>query len=75
MLRGATLALVGAVVGLAAAHWGTKLIQHELFGVAQSDPVSFGAAVLVLLGAAAVACVVPTRRALAVDPIAAIRAE
>jgi putative ABC transport system permease protein len=75
MLRGATLALVGAVVGLAAAHWGTKLIQHELFGVAQSDPVSFGAAVIVLLGAAAVACVVPTRRALAVDPIAAIRAE
>lgn len=75
MLRGATLALVGAAVGLAAAHWGTKLIQHELFGVARSDPVSFAAALLVLLGAAALACVVPTRRAVAVDPIAAIRAE
>jgi len=75
MLRGAVLALVGAAIGLVAAHWGTLLIQHELYGVAQSDPVSFGAAVIVLLGAAAVACVVPTRRALAVDPIAAIRAE
>jgi len=75
ILRGAALALLGAAIGLVAAHWGTRLIQHELYGVAKSDPVSFAAAVIVLLGAAAIACVVPTRRALAVDPITAIRAE
>ncbi|HEY7879131.1 MAG TPA: ABC transporter permease [Gemmatimonadaceae bacterium] len=75
MLRGATLAVLGATVGLLAAHWGTRVIEHELFGVATSDPVSFAAAVVVLLSAAALACVVPTRRALSVDPIRAIRAE
>lgn len=42
--------------GLAAAHWGTRLIARELVGVAQSDPMSLGAALSVLLGAAVVAC-------------------
>lgn len=73
--RGVALALVGAGLGLVAAHWGTRLIQHELFGVAQSDPLSLASAVIVLLGTAILACVVPTRRALTVDPITAIRAE
>ncbi|MGH7648497.1 MAG: FtsX-like permease family protein, partial [Gemmatimonadaceae bacterium] len=73
--RGVTLAVVGAALGLVAAHWGTRLIQHQLFGVAQSDPLSLAAAVIVLLGAAVLACVVPTRRALKVDPITAIRTE
>lgn len=73
--RGLTLAVAGAALGLAAAHWGTRLIAHELYGMAQTDPLSFVAAVVVLLGAAVLACVVPTRRALAVDPLTAIRAE
>lgn len=73
--RGAALALLGAGIGVVAAHWGTRLIRHELYGVAQTDPVSFTAAVIVLLGAAVAACVVPTRQALMVDPITAIRAE
>jgi hypothetical protein len=58
--------------GLAAAHWVTRLIAHELVGVAQSDPMSLGAAVSALVGAAVVACVVPTRLALTADPITAI---
>jgi putative ABC transport system permease protein len=73
--RGAVLALIGAGIGLVAAHWGARLIQHQLYGVTQTDPVSLVAAVIVLLGAAFAACVVPTRRAVRVDPIAAIRAE
>jgi ABC-type antimicrobial peptide transport system permease subunit len=55
--------------------WGTKLIETQLYGVARSDVASFGAAAVVLLGAAVAACVVPARRALAVDPITAIRSE
>ena len=57
------------------AAWGTKLIESQLYGVARSDIFSFVAAVVVLVGAALLACVVPTRRALSVDPITAIRAD
>jgi predicted permease len=75
ILRGVAVAIVGAIVGLATASWGTKLIESQLYGVARSDAASFVAAALVLLAAALAACVVPTRRALAVDPMTAIRAE
>lgn len=75
IVRGIVVAVVGAAAGIAAAAWGTKLIENQLYGVDRSDAVSFVAAVLVLIAAAAVACVVPTRRALAVDPMTAIRAD
>ena len=73
--RGAWLAVVGAALGLLAATWGTKMIENQLHGVTRSDPLSFisGGTVLVLV--AVLACVVPTRRALAVDPMTAIRAD
>lgn len=72
---GVMLAVVGAAAGIALSMWGAKLIAHELFGVGQRDVTSFAASVLVLLTAAVLACIVPTRRALAVDPMTAIRAE
>lgn len=73
--RGVVLALIGAVVGLGGAYWGTRLLTDMLFGVARLDVASFAIGAVVLIAAAVVACVVPTRRALAVDPITAIRAE
>jgi Acidobacterial duplicated orphan permease len=75
ILRGVAVAVAGSVVGIVAAAWGTKLIEHQLYGVARSDAFSFVAAIVVLLGAAGLACIVPTRRALAVDPMTAIRAD
>jgi predicted permease len=75
LLRGASLAITGALVGLAAAGWGTKLIQTQLHGVERLDPLSFAAGAVVLVGAALLACVVPARRALAIDPVTAIRAD
>ena len=75
MLGGVALAVLGSAVGLAMAAWGTKLIESQLYGVARSDAMSFIAAAVVLLGAALVACIVPTRRALGVDPMTAIRAD
>ncbi|HEV8216961.1 MAG TPA: ABC transporter permease [Gemmatimonadaceae bacterium] len=72
---GVALAISGAVVGLAIARWGTKVIETQLYGVARSDSASFYAAAIVLVVAALVACIVPTRRALAVDPMTAIRAD
>ncbi len=73
--RGATLAVTGVVLGLAGAGWGTKLIESQLHGVERIDPLSFIAGAVVLVGAALLACVVPARRALAIDPVSAIRAE
>jgi putative ABC transport system permease protein len=67
--------MVGAVIGLAGAFYGTRLIATLLYGVAPLDVASFATGAVVLIVTAALACVVPTRRALAVDPIRAIRAD
>jgi putative ABC transport system permease protein len=75
IVRGVTLAVLGAAVGLSGAYWATRLVRSLLYNVAPLDPASFAIGAVVLIGAAVVACVVPTRRALAVDPILAIRAE
>jgi ABC-type antimicrobial peptide transport system permease subunit len=67
--------LIGSVVGGIVAGWGTKLIERQLYDVDRLDVVSFAVAIVVLFLAAVVASVVPTRRALAVDPMTAIRAD
>jgi hypothetical protein len=73
--RGTWLAVVGAAIGLVAANWATKMIESQLHGVTRSDPFSLMTGALVLITVAVLACVVPTRRALAVDPMTAIRAD
>jgi putative ABC transport system permease protein len=73
--RGTWLAVTGAVIGLVGASWSTKMIENQLHGVTRSDPLSFASGAIVLVLVAIVACVVPTRRALAVDPMTAIRAD
>jgi putative ABC transport system permease protein len=75
VMRGVLLAFFGAALGLGGAYWGTRLIEKMLFGVAPLDVASFATGAVVLVLTAVVACVVPTRRALAVDPIRAIRAD
>ena len=67
--------MIGGVLGLLLSRWGGKLIEHQLYGVGRSDPVSFALGAGALLLTAVLACVIPTRRALAVDPITAIRAD
>jgi ABC-type antimicrobial peptide transport system permease subunit len=66
---------VGLLVGMAAAFFVTRVMQDLLFGVTAHNPVVFASAVLVLLGAAAMAMFVPAREAMKVDPIIALRAE
>jgi putative ABC transport system permease protein len=75
VIRGGVLAVVGVALGLVAAHWATRLLEHSLVGVWRSDLPSFLIGAAILLGTAVLACMVPTRRAVAVDPIAAIRSE
>lgn len=75
MTQGAVLAVSGILVGMAGAFWATKFIDKMLYGVPRSDPYSFAAGALLLLGTAMLACLVPMRRAVSVDPLIAMRAE
>jgi putative ABC transport system permease protein len=72
---GMKLTLVGIVIGLSAAAALSRMIQAMLFEVAPSDPASYAATALLLLAVAALACYVPARRAMRVDPIVALRAQ
>lgn len=75
MLHGAGLATAGLVVGLAGATWGVGLLRKTLYGVQPTDPTSFALGAVVLLSIALIACLVPTRRAMRVDPVIAMRTE
>lgn len=69
------LALAGTVAGLVGAAAGSRLLASLLFGVDPGDPLTFAAAGVVLLLATLPAALLPARRALAVDPMTALRSE
>jgi putative ABC transport system permease protein len=66
---------VGLVLGLAGAFAVTRLIRSTLFDVTPTDPPTFVGVSLALLLIAAVASLIPTRRATAVDPTIALKSE
>jgi putative ABC transport system permease protein len=68
-------AIIGVVVGIAGAVALGRYLNTLLYGVAATDPATFAAIALALLGVAAVACWIPARRATRVDPLIAVRAE
>jgi putative ABC transport system permease protein len=75
LTHGLTLAGAGILIGLVGA-WGvTRIMRALLYETSPTDPLTF-AVVVPLLGAATLlACYVPARRAMRVDPIAALRWE
>jgi predicted permease len=73
--EGARMTLVGVAAGVAAALGLTHLMADELFGVTPQDPLTFAAVAIVLMLVALVACYVPARRAVRVDPMVALRYE
>jgi predicted permease len=66
---------IGIIIGVAAALALTRTIQSLLFGVAPTDPVTFGLVVVGLAGIAMVASYLPARRATNADPMDALRQE
>jgi predicted permease len=73
--QGMVLAVAGTMIGVAAAAILTRWMQSVLFGIEPSDPWTFVQVVAVLLGAATLASWLPARRALAIDPITALRCD
>ena len=72
---GLRLALAGVLVGTAISLAGGRWIASLLFDVSPRDPAVLAAVGASLLAAALVAALVPSRRALRVDPVVALRAE
>ena len=75
MRRGLTLAATGIAIGLPAAWAAARLTRSLLLGVNAADPLTFVGVALVLSATAVAACVIPARRAAAVDPIISLRYE
>jgi putative ABC transport system permease protein len=73
--HGLKLFVIGAGLGLAAALALSRAMEHLLFGVSAGDPLSFIGVTLVLAGVTALACYIPARRAMHVDPLVALRYE
>ncbi|HET9364609.1 MAG TPA: ABC transporter permease [Candidatus Angelobacter sp.] len=73
--QGMRLALVGTVIGLAAAYGVTRLLGKFLFGLKAGDPLAFLMVAATLIAVALLAAFIPTRRAMRVDPMIALRQE
>jgi putative ABC transport system permease protein len=73
--QGLGLAIAGAAVGLLGALIVSHLMAGVLYGVRPTDPLTFAGVALLLIGVALLACYIPARRAIRVDPLVALRYE
>lgn len=72
---GLRIVAIGLAAGLAAAAMLTRYISGSLYGVQILDPLTFAAAPALLTAIALIACAMPARRAMGVDPMSALRDE
>jgi len=73
--QGLRLALIGGTLGITASFALTGYMSHLLFGISPRDPQTFFVIPVALVAVALLACYVPARRAMRVDPIVALRYE
>ena len=73
--HGVTLTVIGVVIGLAGSFVLTRFLDALLFGVSPRDALTFLIVAVLLCAVALLACYLPARRAMKVDPIVALRYE
>jgi predicted permease len=73
--QGLRTIFIGVAIGIAGSLALTRTVESLLFGVTATDPLTFGAVTLLLVGTALLACYIPARRATKVDPLVALRYE
>jgi predicted permease len=75
VVRGLGLTGLGVAIGAPIAAGLTRLVSGLLYEVSPADPMTFGAIIALFLSVAFVACLLPARRAMRVDPMVALRSE
>lgn len=73
MRTGLSLGLAGSLAGLAGAFGLSRFLKSYLYGVSATDPLTFAAAVLLIVSAAAAASWIPSRKAGRLDPVRILR--
>ena len=73
--QGCRLSCAGIAIGLITALTTIRLMTRFLYGVQPTDPATFAAVSLLLMAVALLACYVPARKAIKVDPMIALRCE
>jgi putative ABC transport system permease protein len=75
LARGLGLSLTGLAAGVLGALWATRLLAGFLYGTSVNDPATFASVSALLAAVALLACYVPARRAMRVDPMVVLRYE
>jgi len=73
--EGALLTVLGLILGIGGAFAATRQLESQLFGITRMDPITIAAVTVFLVAVALLACYLPGRRAAALDPVRALRAE
>lgn len=75
MRQGLQVAVVGLIIGLTVACFAMRLLSPVLYGIGANDPLTLASVCMGLAVVAMLACYIPARRAMRIDPAAALRYE